>query len=573
MRRIALLITGILLASAAPAWANHAVGALSSPVGEPLEGAPTIEKGNWTFISNFPAGTGDEKPLGVDVEMFSHTVDGKKHKYVIMSSTTLGFSIFDVTDPDAPVRVSDYGGAVCGPEAQVQQMIDILAGGQDFGTSSTALGVTHGWEGDIQVTPDGKIAILATDAAGRCHDPGFGGMELVDISDPAAPSLLGLVRLQGESHNSTIDPERPWLDYNSNSDTSGNDFIDIVDFSSCLALDPAKCLPVVSRFQFQKEWTIGSKTPDPSACHDLVYARHRLWGACVNTTMELDPSNVWKNGELTGSHLTDPDDVGKDNACPLADPSAEAMVPVKVVDCSSWTIDKAKQAHIKNANLKLDLLIRHAGINLDEDAPTREDIQISHKADPLARGKLVAVNDERGGGLNAPPGSCPGGGIWAFDIRNPKKPVVAQNPKGKKSVFTPGKNRTVQAQGANCTSHLFWEVPHSHHLVSAAWYSSGTQLFRYTVNFKTHPATVRFYRRKTLVLPGASTWTSRIIDHKKDGKKDVYYFAATDIARGFDFFKIEMRKWVPPHPQKVTRRVVKRDRRDAALEGGRSSAW
>jgi hypothetical protein len=550
MKKLALLIATAVIFSAAPAYANHAVGILSDPVGAPLDGAPVLEKGNWTFISNFPAGTGEEKPLGVDVEKYSRTVDGQKHNYVIMSSTTLGFSIFDVTDPDAPIRVSDYGAAVCGPEAQVQQLIDILAGGQDFNATSTALGAVHGWEGDVQITPDGKIAIIATDAAGRCHDPGWGGMEIVDISDPASPSLLGLVRLQGESHNSTIDPERPWLDYNSNSDTSGNNFIDIVDFKSCLTLDPAKCLPVVSRFQFQKEWTVGSETPAVSACHDLVYARHRLYGACINTTMVLDPTNVYKNGELSGDHLTDPQDVGQDNACTLTDPAVEAMVPVKVVDCSTWTVDKAKQANVKNANIKLDMLIRHAGINLDEDAPTRKDIQISHKADPFAGGKLIAVNDERGGGTNAPPGSCPGGGIWVFDVRNPKKPVVAQNPKGKKSVFTPGKGRTVQSQGSNCTSHLFWEWPHSHHLVSAGWYSSGTQVFRYTANFKTHPATVRFYRRKTLVLPGASTWTSRIIAHKTVDNKDVYYFAATDISRGYDFFKLTMRKWVPPHPQK-----------------------
>ncbi|HET7481609.1 MAG TPA: hypothetical protein VFK89_01985 [Actinomycetota bacterium] len=550
MRKLALLVVAAVLLSAAPAYANHAIGALSDPVGEPLDGAPTLEKGNWTFIKNFPAGTGEEKPLGVDVEFFKKTIDGDVHHYAVMSSTTLGFSIFDVTDPDDPIRVSDYGAAVCGPEAQVQQLIDILAGGQDFNTTSTALGTTHGWEGDVQVTPDGKIAVIATDAAGRCHDPGWGGMEFVDISDPANPSLLGLVRLQGESHNSTIDPERPWLDYNSNSDTSGNNFIDIVDFSSCLDLDPAKCLPVVSRFQFQKSWTVGTQSPAPSACHDLVYALHRLYGACVNSTMELDPSNVWKNGQLTGTHLTDPDDVGQDNACPLVDASAEAMVDVKVVDCSSWTTDKAKQAHIQNANLKLDWLIRHAGFNMDEDEPVRKDIQVSHKADPLAGGGVVAINDERGGGTNTPPGKCPGGGIWAFDVRNPKNPVVAQNPKGKKAVFVPGKNHTVQAQGSNCTSHLFWEVPHSHHLVAAAWYSSGTQLFRYTVDYTTHPATVRFYRRKTYVPPGASTWTSRIYAHRKDGTKDVYYFAATDIARGFDFFKIEMRKWVPPHPQK-----------------------
>ncbi|MCA1708005.1 MAG: hypothetical protein LC808_33915, partial [Actinobacteria bacterium] len=87
-------------------------------MGQPADGPPTIQKGDFTFIANFPAGLGEEKPLGVDVEMFKRTIDGDVHRYVITSTTTLGFSIFDVTDPEAPIRVSDCGAAACGAESQ-----------------------------------------------------------------------------------------------------------------------------------------------------------------------------------------------------------------------------------------------------------------------------------------------------------------------------------------------------------------------------------------------------------------------------------------------------------------------
>ena len=446
-----------MLLSASPAYANHAVGQLSNPVGAPLEGPPTLQKGPWTFIAGFPAGLGEEKPIGVDVEMFTRQLEDGLHRYVITSSMTLGFSIFDVTDPEAPIRVSDYGAAACGTESQAEQMMAVLAGGHDFDENSTAFGTVHGWENDVQITPDGKIAILGTDAAGRCHDPVWGGMELVDVSDPANPSLLGLIRLQGESHNITIDLDRPWLVYNSNSDTSGNNMIDIVDMKSCLDLDPVACSPVVSRYQFEDRMTSGTETPAPSGCHDLTYMRHKLWGACVNTTLALDPANVYKNGELTGSHLTDPADVGADNACTRAAPATEAMVVLEVLDCSAWTVEKGKEANLVNANLKPLLLIQHPGINLPEGAPGRDGIQISHKSDPVAGEKLLAINDERGGGLGvANERNCPGA-IWFYDIRDKDRPRVAQFKTGKSALFWPGGANTVKTEGSNCTSHLFWE--------------------------------------------------------------------------------------------------------------------
>lgn len=544
MKKTLLLAVALVLTAVSPASADHAVGTLSSPVGEPLDGAPVIEEGNWDFIANFPAGPGAEKPIGVDVEMFKRKIDGKVHKYAITSSMTIGFTIFDVTNPETPVRITDYGTAACGPEAQVQQIIDFLANGQDF--QDSPLGTVHGWEDDVQITPNGKIAVIATDAPGRCHDPTFGGLEFVDVSDPANPTLLGLVRLNADSHNSTIDLDRPWLVYNSNSDTGGNNFIDIADFKSCLKLDPSKCKPVVSRFQMKDSWTAGSQTPVPSACHDITFKRHKLYGACINTTLIFNPKHVLKNGKLTGSHLTSKADVGQANACPLVAPSAEAMVDLSVVDCSAWTSDKWKEENLNSAHIRLVSLMRHPGVSLDEDSPGRKGIQISHKSDPVAGGRLVAINDERGGGLNAPPGPqpahCGGGGIWFYDVRNAAHPKPAVMKNGKKAVFFPGPSRITRTEGSNCTSHVFWQWSGVGNFISAAWYSSGTQVFRYKTDFSTHPATVRFVKRKTYVPPGASTWTSRVFAQKKKAGKRVLYFVATDIARGFDFFKLTLPK-------------------------------
>jgi hypothetical protein len=166
-------------------------------------------------------------------------------------------------------------------------------------------------------------------------------------------------------------------------------------------------------------------------------------------------------------------------------------------------------------------------------------VQISHKSDPLAGEKLIGVNDERGGGIGvAGERQCPGA-IWFYDIRNKAKPQIAKFPNGKKALFWPGKERIVDTEGSNCTSHIFWEWKQERNLISAAWYSSGTQVFRYKTDFSTTPATVEFKNRYTLVLPGASTWASRIFREviAEDGTRTLY-FVATDIARGFDFFKL-----------------------------------
>jgi hypothetical protein len=73
------------------------------------------------------------------------------------------------------------------------------------------------------------------------------------------------------------------------------------------------------------------------------------------------------------------------------------------------------------------------------------------------------------------------------------------------------------------------------------WYSSGTQVFRYAIDLSRHPAQVRFYDRQAYVPAGASTWTSRVYrEMSGPGGNRTLYFFATDISRGFDFFKLAL---------------------------------
>ena len=49
-----------------------------------------------------------------------------------------------------------------------------------------------------------------TDATGRCHDPGGGGIEIVDATQRAqSPREVHLVRFPGFTHTNTVDGKRP----------------------------------------------------------------------------------------------------------------------------------------------------------------------------------------------------------------------------------------------------------------------------------------------------------------------------------------------------------------------------
>jgi len=111
-------------------------------------------------------------------------------------------------------------------------------------------------------TRDTQVIVDATDAAGRCHDSmfagtsvpdagvndKFGGLEIIDVTDPAKPFEIGLTRHVGEAHTVNIDPKRPHIAYVSSSDSvsldaqgrprnedsendlAGLDGIEVVDF-------------------------------------------------------------------------------------------------------------------------------------------------------------------------------------------------------------------------------------------------------------------------------------------------------------------------------------------------------
>ena len=98
------------------------------------------------------------------------------------------------------------------------------------GLFTSATGLQH----DVEATPkggafqqqpnpfiargDAQLLIDATDATGRCHDNGNfgagapnGGLEIIDVTNPAAPKEIALTVHIGNAHTVNVDPKRPHI--------------------------------------------------------------------------------------------------------------------------------------------------------------------------------------------------------------------------------------------------------------------------------------------------------------------------------------------------------------------------
>src|SRR5687768_12836560 len=212
----AAIVTALVLAPAGPVSADHVPTDVGGPQGFPTD-TPVSSSGDWQFLTNFPMGPGETQELGTDVEIFQR--DGKT--YALIGSMTIGFRIFEWAGFAAdtpPTPTSDYSSAFPCTGSAPATIIENIADGDRDMNDTLSVG---GWQNDVQVSGDGMIATIATDADGRCHDIAGAGVEIVDISDLTRPHLFHLVRSFGEAHNNTIDQQRGLI-YVSSSDAQLN---------------------------------------------------------------------------------------------------------------------------------------------------------------------------------------------------------------------------------------------------------------------------------------------------------------------------------------------------------------
>ncbi|HVL97349.1 MAG TPA: hypothetical protein VM266_15950 [Solirubrobacteraceae bacterium] len=345
---------------------------------------------------------------------------------------------------------------------------------------SASLGLQH----DVEATPKGEVIlntsfararrtdaqllIDATDAAGRCHDQGTGGiqsaprggLEIIDITDVTQPKEIGLTSHIGQSHTVNVDPRRPHIAYSVTSDrvpvnaegTRANetatdtgrfahDGFEVVDLRSCLeaplgTIPPGTsiadkrnlCKPQVYRYRWPSvDIALGHTNRDHVyGCHELeLYPDDRLTCAGGAAMMMFDMSGAFDDNG-TPADFTDDKPRGTPLPCKLRDSSttiAAYRTGAKVTDCVFGEMDGKPVdlgipgwKEIGSPSLEG---VQHLGSAfhqgretstgaLDPAYPATEDIDFDHEAELTHSRRFVIASDERGGGVTGGAQCSPG---------------------------------------------------------------------------------------------------------------------------------------------------------------------
>ena len=468
------------VALALPAAAHGGHGLLDHPAPRFTPQAPPggpVEAGGrgarWELLRTFATGNPQ-----TDIDFFSQ----RGNTYVSVGTLAIGpnaggQSIFRLTNGDNvdPSFLSSHPSAFCVSEP------------------SQALGLQH----DVEATPKGdtilntdvlaanradtQLIVDATDNPGRCHDQGIagvlgapqGGLEIIDVTDPANPVAIGMTSHIGEAHTVNIDPKRPHIAYavtsdNVTVDSSGRrlnedpanaerfdlDGFEVVDLSSCMNLGNrtieqkrAACRPQVYRYRYPALAMAQGHTNKTGAngvfgCHELeVYPDDRLTCGSGNAMVLLDMKGAFDDRGTPGNFNDD-----RPRGSPLPCRERDSSSPVaplkppglKVMDCvdgpdatasDDLTVAKWLAAGAPSlSGVRWIGSAYHQGRETTQESATpdynsAQDIDFDHEAEFSHSGRYILSTDERGGGVAPPGASCSAGadnlvgngGIHAYD--------------------------------------------------------------------------------------------------------------------------------------------------------------
>lgn len=551
-----MVVAAWFMVAAPAARADHVPPSQGTRTGLPAD-VPLTQKGDWRFLANLPNGPAHVPWAGADWETF--TRNGRR--YVVASSTGWGLTIVDATDPTAPVWVSSYSSASSCPHNTARYVPDNVEKGHVVG--ETFLGVQGGWENDMDITPDGRFAVIGTDGPGRCHDPLWGGAELVDLTDVANPRLVHLVRTRGDAHSISIDRGHPWLIWTSTSD--GDTLTEIIDFRTCLggAGERDRCRPVVARADFPDEWTVpvAGKPENAQGCHDIKFRGMRAYCGAIGASIILDTGGVVDaSGDLTGTHLTDPSYA---HHCTLEDADPVTAPGVKVTDCSQVTEEMFRDSGAKTVAVGLVSSVHHGGSRTTK--PPDQDVQISHQAEAADGGRIMFVTDERGGGLQ--PYDCPAGGVWFYNITDERHPRLMRQPDGSPGVYL-AKTYT-QTTPNFCTVHYGTQFG-DENIMIFAWYSIGTHVFRFVPDYAHN--VIRFEEIGVYTPAAANTWTSKGLMRNPADPDEILIYTA-DVNRGIDALALRAPRVQAPAAPVVRGARHARTLPDTGVGGAPDMAW
>jgi putative cell wall-binding protein len=463
---------------------------------------------------------------------------------------------------DPPRIRADHGSAACEEEP--------------IPPATSATGLQH----DSFATPPGDPEILTdtTDATGRCHDTGGGGIELIDISGLDNPEFepreLHLLRFNAYSHTTTLDPERPWIIYSNNSSANGTNFLDFADIRSCLTesnggfipdsvtdLEEKRelCRPEVYRIPFEDEWTQqtvdGEQEPQgtPSMCHDIVIEDNIVYCSGLNSEVLLDISELTdEDGTPRGEPLDCGEPIEGTNGtgamvtdCSLGGPTAQGPAAHE-----AWEAQDSPQA----AGWEYIGHYNHPGrtdapSNSNLRVPADEGVAVSHESRPFpvettGGRNFMLVSDERGGGVIPGGASCTDdnfdvyghGGLHVFDYSDPTNiqhaKMLDENGEEQQAFW---RTENIFPHGTFCVVHRFRFLEGEQRIVMG-YYTQGVRILDYEVD---EDGYISFEEVGSYAFKESNTWTGDVFHHEdnEDGTR-TYYIAVTDTlgspSRGMD---------------------------------------
>ena len=594
LKTVLALAAATLLAGAATAAAHEALDHAAPAYTPPSEPVSSVfnaggDGAEWELLATIPTGNPHS-----DLDFFTKGGD------TYASVGTLG------TGPNAGgqniVRLTENGEVkpsyVAGhPSASCASGSSSVTALQHDVEAAPKGGALQNAPNPFTVKTDAQILVDATDAPGRCHDEGSafgvqqvagprGGLEIIDITDPAKPKELALTSHIGNAHTVNVDPKRPHIAFDITQDgvpvgeggKRGNeieggadqfdlDGFEVIDMSSCMNFPPgttleqkrAKCKPEVYRYRYDSALVSQSHTfAAMQSCHESeIYADDILACASITATVLFDLSGAFDD-RGTPNDYSDDKPRGKPLPCAIRASSSPAAFTTgaSVIDCVNGDVGGKPQSLSIPEWLKIGApslegvkwvgTVPHMGFGATQDiaaAPynAKEDIVAAHEAELSGSGKFVITSDERGGGTVPVAAGCtPGadnvegnGGLHFFPrssfTREPPRDnegawkLWAKQPNGEKAIWR-APTRT-EPKATLCTAHVFQQIP-GQNRIFMGWYSQGTQVLDFT---EKPDGTIEFRQAGWFTPENANTWVSAIfrVDRNPDGSF-VYYGATGD---------------------------------------------
>lgn len=552
--------------------------------------------------------------VGTDVEFQSRADEaGDIHDYAFVGTMGFGFRIFDITDPENP-------------------------------TSAGAYIATTGWQNDIQVRGDivvstfdgvsGEPSALSPCLLQKDLNDDFlpnnsqQGVDIFKLNFDPLTALFDVDLIDcvptppGGAHNATLHPGGKWLAIsNSSSDWA----VDFIDLTGVLDTDANTGAVHTIRLIDESRWNLASTFP-PATTRCPIGADY----ACAVLTrppddaLGSDPESVPCGGPAPVACPAD-SPYGEESAHSLFRPHdiffsegggmmyVAALQSTVIVDVEALLDGEAP--HVNDGTQPTD----HPAVSIipqltcpadeyavpgvsqascGEEAETAglnnpHNLQLSHQADTTPDGLILAITDERGGGIQEtrcqedPAGVIGGVHFWALgDIgtvggidtsaASPAKPVrlgayFNPNPGLGVDPFQEDVEDLPRAERA-CTSHVLrfggngtaspGEVETGFDGVSdlpdyemtLGWYGAGIWWLDASGpsdsedEIAEEPRSTWGNTLGWIVMPGSEAWSGKTYKIVGEGDDARQYIYAGDMVRGFDIYRFAPGVVVEPPP-------------------------